>query len=95
MSAEMPKRKFAGSELIIGKAYRVTTAFVDFDGRGHPVGETWRFVAKNFVPYDDGLTLFVERDGRAESIRLQWRPETQGHIISDFSDYVEELSGRD
>jgi hypothetical protein len=88
MTSERPKRKFAGSELIAGTTCSVTQAFVDYDGLPHPVGETWRFVAHNFLPYDDGLTLFVERDGRPHTFRLQWRPETQGHIVSAFSDFV-------
>ena len=90
MSSATPKRKFAGSELIAGKTYRVTKEFVDYDGHPHPVGETWRFVAHNFLPYDDGLTLFVEREGRDHTFRLQWRTETQGHIVSGFSDFVDE-----
>jgi len=57
----------------------------------HPVGERWRFVGKNFLPYEDGLTLLVQQNGMEVSIRLQWRDETQGPIIDDFSDYVEEL----
>ena len=48
-------------------------------------------MSHSFLPYDDGLTLFVERDGRDHVFRLEWRPETQGHIVSTFSDYVEEL----
>ena len=91
MSSETPKRKFAGSELIAGKTYRVITTFEDYDGLPHSVGETWRFVSHNFLPYDDGLTLYVERDGRTVPFRLQWRQETQGHIVSEFSSFVEEL----
>jgi hypothetical protein len=88
---ELPKRKFTGFELIPGKTYRVTTAFVDHDGLRHPVGETWRFVSHNFVPYHDGLTLFVEREGQQESCRMECRNESQGPIVSAFSDFVEEL----
>lgn len=91
MSPTTPTRKFAGSELIAGKTYRVITAFEDYDGLPHAVGETWRFVSHSFLPYEDGLTLFVERDGRTVPFRLQWRPETQGHIVSEFSGFVEEL----
>jgi hypothetical protein len=91
MVPETPKKKrFAGSELIVGRDYRVITAFVDYDGVRHAVGDQWRYLGKNFVPYDDGLTLFIERDGKPSSIRLQWRPETQGELISAFSDFVEE-----
>jgi len=91
MPDEKSRRKFAGSELIAGRTYRVTKEFVDYDGLPHHVGESWRFVGHNFLPYDDGLTMFVERDGRPHTFRLQWRAETQGHIISAFSDFVEEL----
>ncbi len=69
----------------------MVAAFVDYDGIPHPIGESWRFLAKNFLPYDDGLTLYVERDGREVPFRLQWRAETQGNIVDSFSDLVEEL----
>ena len=88
---QTPGRKFTAADLIPGREYRVRTAFVDYDALPHPVGETWRFVAKDFLPYEDGLTLYVERDGESAVFRLQWRPETQGQIISEFSDLVEEL----
>jgi hypothetical protein len=48
-------------------------------------------VEKNFLPYEDGLTLNVELHGKIVSIRLQWRDEAQGLITDDFSDYVEEI----
>lgn len=91
MSSDLPNHKFAASELTVGKTYRVITAFEDYDGLPHSVGEVWRFVSHSFLPYDDGLTFYVERDGRAATFRLQWRAETQGHIVSEFSKYVEEL----
>ena len=72
-----------------GQTYVVTAAFADYDGITHPVGERWRFVTHNFLPYEDGLSVLVERDGRNVTIRLQWRAETQGQIIDNFSDYVE------
>jgi hypothetical protein len=86
-----PKRKFTASDLVPGKTYRVISAFKDYDGIIHPIGEYWRFVQKNFLPYEDGMSLFVEKDGENISFRLQWRTETQGQIIDDFSDFVEEI----
>jgi len=80
--------KFTASDLEPGKTYSVVDAFEDYDKLLHPVGETWRFVSKNFLPYDDGLTLYVERNGRTVPFRLQWRSETQAHIIGNFSDFV-------
>ncbi len=91
MSSDEPQRKFTAADLTPGKWYRVVTAFIDYDGISHPVGESWRFLAKDFLPYEDGLTLHVEREGRAELLRLQWRAETQGAVIDHFSDLVEEL----
>jgi hypothetical protein len=87
----LPRRKFTASDLVPGKSYRVISAFKDYDGIIHSVGEYWRFVKKNFLPYEDGLSLFVEKNGENISFRLQWRAETQGQIIDDFSDFVEEI----
>jgi len=87
----LSKRKFTASDLMPGKTYRVISAFKDYDGTLHPVGENWRFVEKNFLPYEDGLSLFIEKNGEYASFRLQWRAETQGQIIDDFSDFVEEV----
>jgi len=86
-----PKRKFTAADLIPGKTYHVISAFEDYDGAIHPFGERWRFVGKNFLPYEDGLTVQIEQDGKDKSIRLQWRDETQGQIIDNFSDFVEEV----
>jgi hypothetical protein len=85
------KRKFTASDLTPGQTYQVITAFKDYDGITHPVSENWRFVKKNFLPYEDGLTLYVERAGQDTSIRLQWRPESQAQIVDNFSDFVVEI----
>ena len=87
----LSQRKFTASELILGKTYHVTTAFEDYDGIIHSVGESWRFSGKDFLPYDDGLTLYIEKGEKTMPFRLQWRPEAQGQLINDFSDFVEEV----
>ena len=92
MSLHIPERKFTAADLVVGRTYRVIAAFEDYDGIVHPIGECWRFLEKSFLPYDDGLSLFVEREGRKVQLRLQWRAETQGHIIDGFSDLVEEVA---
>jgi len=89
--SQIPKRKFTAADLTPGKQYRLVASFVDYDDIAHPIGDNWTFLAKNFLPYDDGLTLYVERDGEEVPLRLQWRAETQGWIIDHFSDFVEEL----
>jgi hypothetical protein len=88
---QMPKRKFTAADLIPGKSYRVVVAFADYGGGVHPAGECWCFIRQDFLPYEDGLTLFLERNGREVTLRLQWRAETQAEIIDSFSDFVEEL----
>ena len=79
---------FLASNLIPGRVYKVKTAFTDYDGILHPVGETWRFVSKSFQPHDDGLALSIEQAGRQTTLRLQWLPQTQAGLIEHFSDFV-------
>ena len=85
------KRKFDASRLTPGQMYKVCKPFEDYDGIIHLAGEQWRFVEKNFLPYDDGLSLHVEQDGQKKLIRLQWREEAQAGLIETFSDYLEEI----
>ena len=91
MSSNESKRKFTAVDLIEGKNYRVIADFIDYDGLPHTVGESWSFAGHDFLPYDDGLTLYIVQDGKNSVFRMQWRPETQGAIIGEFSDFVEEL----
>jgi hypothetical protein len=45
--------------------------------------------ASQFLPYEDGLSLFVHLDEGAErQIRLQWRKEEQGAIIDALPTYL-------
>ena len=84
---QIQRENFA--HLVVGGRYAVVKEFTDFDGLAHPVGESWWYLGKNFVPYHDGLSLYVSPDGqRAWQIRLQWLPEGQGQIIDDLESYV-------
>ncbi|WAT18411.1 DUF3601 domain-containing protein [Aurantiacibacter sp. MUD11] len=75
--------------LVVGERYRVIAEFEDFDEIAHSVGECWTFRGHNFLPYEDGLSLFVEsEDGTERHVRLQWRPEAQGSIIDRLERYV-------
>ncbi|MBI5032879.1 MAG: DUF3601 domain-containing protein [Chloroflexi bacterium] len=67
----MDNQKFTAYDLVPGKTYRVIVEFKDYDRIVHPVGESWRFMKKSFLPYEDGLTMFVEKDGQEVWIRLQ------------------------
>ncbi len=74
-----------------GRHYRVIREFRDYDGGDHPVGETWLFKGASFLPYEDGLSLFISPDGtQIRQVRMQWRPETQGSILSALSEFLEE-----
>ena len=75
--------------LVPGRAYVVTQAFTDFDGRLHPVGERWIFRRSGFVPYYDGLTLFVQPESGGEwGIRMEWSDGGQGKVIDALEEYV-------
>ena len=88
----MPRKKYSAVDLIVGNSYSVVMSFEDYDKIIHEVGETWVFKRKNFLPYEDGLTLQVEKAGMDTTIRLQWRKETQAHVIEQFSNFVAESS---
>ena len=78
--------------LVAGRKYRVVREFKDFDGDVHPIGEVWTFMGSSFLPYDDGLSLFVSPDDKCEwHIRMQWRPEQQGEIIDSLPGYIEAI----
>jgi Domain of unknown function (DUF3601). len=77
-------------KLVPGQRYRVIKAFTDYDRRVHPVGETWIFEKTDFLPYDDGLTVYVVQDGEPVVYRLQWREEEQAGVINRFREFVEE-----
>ena len=91
---ERSRRRFSAFELRPGAWYRVVAPFADYDRVSHEIGERWKFLRRAFLPYDDGLSLFVEQDGREVHIRLQCREEEQGQLVHAFSDFViEEQAG--
>ena len=75
----------------IGQRYRVKQLFTDYDGIVHEVGESWTYLGTNFLPYEDGLTLYTvsEQESKQVRYRLQWREEEQAAIIENFLDFVE------
>lgn len=73
-----------------GKTYKIIKPFENYDKGYHDVGETWIFNYYNFVPHEDGLSLFISIDGGPETqIRMQWRPEEQTEILDNFEQYIE------
>jgi hypothetical protein len=87
LTARLQPRPF--QHLEPGRWYEVIAPFTDHDRVEHAKGESWRFLGYNFVPYDDGLSLFVSLDGEQEwQIRLQWRPEEQAAIIDALAQHL-------
>jgi hypothetical protein len=89
MSPPSSAPRFSAFELRPQAVYRVVAPFGDYDGKVHGIGECWKFLRKDFLPYEDGLSLFVEHEGREVQIRLQCSAEAQGHIVQTFSEFVE------
>jgi len=90
--ARLPKSKFG--PLRPGRRYEVVQPFDDYDRVRHEIGEVWTFLGHNFLPHDDGLSLFVSLDGEQEwHIRMQWRPEEQGEVIGNLGAYVRPVAG--
>jgi len=87
MSDDWPTAAF--KHLIPTLNYVVVQAFTDFDQGKHPVGERWTFIGSSFLPYDDGLSLFMVLNGQRRQIRMQWRDEEQGPVIDRLQDYVQ------
>ncbi len=80
--------------LVPGQRYRVIAPFTDFDGAVHSIGEQWYFIGSNFLPYDDGQSIFVADSERFEwHIRLCWTPDQQAHICEHLLAYVEPVVG--
>ncbi len=69
--------------------YKVIKEFIDYDKQLHPIGETWIYKGTAFLPYEDGLSLFVNKNDSLIMYRLQWRKEEQADIIDNFKDFVE------
>jgi hypothetical protein len=58
----------------------------------HEPGDVWIYRGHSFLPYEDGLTLWIEPTGQKthSSIHLQWRPESQADIVDRLQEYIEE-----
>ncbi|MCE3290499.1 MAG: hypothetical protein K0R83_2511 [Caulobacter sp.] len=78
------------THLVQGRTYRVAQPFTDFDHRAHAVGDVWTYSSESFLPYDDGLSLFVSINGEDQQIRMCLHPEEQGPLIQDFAAYLVE-----
>ncbi len=75
--------------LISGKKYKVIQAFTDFDGRHHPVGETWEYISSSYFPYDDGTMLNVLFEGNEKCYRLCGLEDDQRYIVDHLREFIE------
>lgn len=78
--------------LITDAAYEVAREFTDYNGGIHSVGERWIYLTHTFLPYEDGLSLYVIVEDRNHQIRMQWRTEEQGEILDNLKQYLRPLS---
>jgi hypothetical protein len=80
---------FGNLELVPGTRYRVALPFRDYDGGLHEPLEEWLFRGYDFLPHDDGLTLYVRGvDESDRVIRLSGNRELQAGILEAFDRYV-------
>ena len=76
------------TSLLPGRTYQVIREFTDYEQRVHAVGETWTFIFSKFAPSDDGMLLQIRQHGELGSFRMQWRSESQAHVMDCFTSYV-------
>lgn len=81
------------THMVPERTYRVVQPFTDFDRQVHAVGDIWTWRSESFLPYDDGLSLFVSINGREQQIRMRLHPEEQGALIQNFAAYLVEEPG--
>lgn len=75
--------------LVTGNTYEVIRKFSDDDGSMHPEKEQWVFLGHSFVPYNDGLMLFIRLEKDDEwAIPLCWSKTEQAEIIDNLPLYV-------
>ncbi len=87
MNQPLPTAPF--KHLVTERDYVVVRSFVDFDSGQHLEGERWTFIGSSFLPYDDGLSLFVVIGGARRHIRMQWREEEQGPVIDRLEEFLQ------
>jgi hypothetical protein len=80
--------------LLAGRSYKVIMEFADYDRFVHKAGEAWTFLGYSYLPYDNGLSLFVSLDGIHEwHLPLQCGADEQGPIVDRLETYIELVPG--
>jgi hypothetical protein len=73
--------------LIRGKLYKVAKPFTDFKGDNYLVGDQLEFIGSNYLPYDAGLSLFFNKNGKEIQIMLCLQKEFQQGIEQQLDQY--------
>lgn len=72
-----------------GERYFVVWPFVDIIRSAIQSANAGGLVRYAFLPYEDGLTLFLTApDGQEVQLRLQGRPDAQGSIVDALDTYL-------
>jgi hypothetical protein len=71
-----------------GQKYTIVKTFRDYNNYPYEKSKIIEFIGSNFVPYEDGLSLFCIYNGSEHQIRLQLRPESQEEIVNNLEQYM-------
>lgn len=75
----------------VGCTYEVIQAFNDYRNISYSVGDKFIFIGSNFVPYESGLSLFLDKNGCEWHLMLCIRPEFQQEVAHNLDKYFRRL----
>ncbi|WP_064669307.1 DUF3601 domain-containing protein [Vibrio nigripulchritudo] len=70
--------------------YRIIKQFKDYCGITYEIGTKLKFIGSNFVPYENGLSLFFDNNGVEQQIMLCVSSEFQQSIAHNLEEYFSE-----
>jgi hypothetical protein len=76
-----------------GNKYSIAKSFRDYDNNAYEQGFVIEFIGANFVPYEDGLSLFCIYKDREKQIRLQLSAQEQQEIAENLEQYLVSVGG--
>ena len=74
-----------------GCTYEVIKTFRDYRNMPFSIGDHFIFIGSNFVPYESGLSLFLDKNGCEWQLMLCVRPEFQQEIAHNLDKYFRKL----
>ena len=75
-----------------GATYKVMQSFRDYRNFPYATGEVLTFEGSSFVPYEDGLSLYFDKQGAKRQCMLCVREGFQKHIAHNLSEYFTEVA---